>query len=115
MIIDNQTIGVLGFSIGSFLIGLMVGSNLKSSENIDNRSGGYTPKEIHRMKHGHPIRTHRTQPINKPDSPKKKLRDKNNEYKYCRNCINFMNIKICKECPIIERSGAPQIKPGTKI
>ena len=53
MIIDNQTIGILGFSIGSFLIGLMVGSNLKPSENIDNRSGGYTPKETHRMKHGH--------------------------------------------------------------
>ena len=53
MIIDNQTIGVLGFSIGSFLIGLMVGSNLESLENIDNRSGGYTPKETHRMKHGH--------------------------------------------------------------
>lgn len=55
IIIDNQTIGILGFSIGSFLIGLMVRSNLKPSENIDNRnrSGEYTPKETHRMKHGH--------------------------------------------------------------
>ena len=39
MIINNQTIWILGFSIGSFLIGLMVGSNLKPSENTDNRNG----------------------------------------------------------------------------
>ena len=39
MIINNQTIWILGFSIGSFLISLMVGSNLKPSENTDNRSG----------------------------------------------------------------------------
>ena len=44
MIINNQTIWILGFSIGSFLIGLMVGSNLKPSENTDNRNISRAPQ-----------------------------------------------------------------------
>lgn len=32
----------------------------------------------------------------------------------CRNCINYMNTKVCKDCPLVEE-GIPKIKPGTKV
>lgn len=71
--IDNHTLGLLGFCVGSFLIGYMIGSNSSPPDNR-NTHGGYTPKEF-----------------KSSYNPKKKLRDKNNEYKI------------------------PKIKPGTRI
>ena len=32
----------------------------------------------------------------------------------CRNCINYMNANVCKDCPLVEED-VPKVKPGTKV